>query len=347
MGKVFFIGGPGNISTSAARDVLGNGNELAFFTFPGTDKGEFSGKVKFYYGDRNDPIALNRAINNFGPSVIIDFCCFNLQQAKALYPFIRNRIDQFIFISTVDVYGYPLYNLPMRENDPWNPTNCAYAENKKLVELFYREKQEQEGFPLTIARPAYSMGNSFVLTPLSRSGGRHLIPWLLSGKPVLSVDDGKTLIHASVAANTGQMIACFIGNEKVIGKSYTCGHEFYITMDNYINLFAGALGVKANIAHIPSEFIEKLVDPGLDGYILPVLTKFDLAFSVNAFKNDFPDFKWNVTLEQAAREYIEFNYNRGFFANAQVNILEDLLIEGYRSQPHGFRLPESGYLFYA
>jgi nucleoside-diphosphate-sugar epimerase len=344
--KIMFIGGPGNISTSTARKVLNNGDQLAIFTLPGTDEVDLAGKVRFYEGDRNNSATLQSALSDFNPEIVVDFCCFFPHQAEQLYSIIKGKLRQFVFVSSVDVYGYPLSRLPMRESDPWNPTNCSYAENKRLVEVFYQNKYDKERFPLTIVRPAYSMGNNFVLTCLSRSGGRHLIPWLRAGKPVLSPGDGTTLIHASAAINTGRMIAAIIGTDFTIGESYTCGHETFITGDDYINLFALALHVKSNIVHVPAELILRHVDPSLEGFILPVLTAFNCAFSVEKFAVSFPGFRWDFSLGQAAREFIEHNHGSGYFADPGETILEDFIIQNYEKLASGFSLPDSGFIFY-
>jgi hypothetical protein len=337
MGKVMFIGGPGNISTSTAWDVLKMGHELAIFTYPDVEEGKLAKKAKFYKGNRNETAALFEAFTEFGPDFVVDFCCFDTQQAFELYPIVKGRLKQFIFISTVDVYGYPLSHLPMRETDPWNPTNCVYAENKRLVEVFYKEKLEKEDFPLTIVRPAYSMGNNFVLTPLSHEGGKTLIPRLRAGKPVFVPGDGTTLIHLSVAKNTGLMIACLIGNDKSVGNAFTCGHEYAITFDEYFRLFASALGVESQIVHIPVDVVlpfSKVTDTSL----LTSLTMHNVQFSIDNFKASFPGFVWQKNHQQAITEYIEYNDRCGNFNYSENLSFEDLLCKAWMRHIQKFNI---------
>ena len=50
MNRVMFIGGPGNISTSAVQEILGRNHEVAIFTLPESPDKGMKGKVKFYRG---------------------------------------------------------------------------------------------------------------------------------------------------------------------------------------------------------------------------------------------------------------------------------------------------------
>jgi hypothetical protein len=40
--------------------------------------------------------------------VVLDFNCFTPQNVRAVIPLIKGKVRQFIFISKVDIYGYPL-----------------------------------------------------------------------------------------------------------------------------------------------------------------------------------------------------------------------------------------------
>ena len=346
MNRVLFIGGPGNISSSTAADLLERGDKVAVFTLPGSSDDESLGpKLKMYWGNRNHPDEIESAMNDFNPDIVIDYSCFSPDQAEQLLKIIYGRLKQFIFISTVDVYGFPLSRLPMREDDPWGLPNCTYAADKRACEELYWSKFHKEKFPLTVVRPAYSMGKRFVLTDLTRNGGEYLIPRLRTGMPVLVVGDGTTLIHVSSSYNTGRMIARLAGNETSIGKSYTCGHNTFTTHDGYIKIFAGVLGVEANIIHVPSDLLNSMNSKEINESILNILTRHNVAFSVDNFIKDFPDFKWDKSLEDAAREYVEWNDHMGNFADVNEEIFEDRIIKTWQACAKNFRVNSEGIHF--
>jgi len=346
MTKVLFIGGPGNISTSTARDLLERNMQVGVFTLPGSpDDDEMMKYLKMYYGDRNNPAEMQKVLDDFKPDVLIDFACFTLQQAEQLLGIIYGKVSQFIFISTVDVYGYPLSRIPMRENDPWEPPNCKYAADKRACEELYWSRFDKVRLPLTVVRPSYSMGKRFVLTALTRGGGKYLIPRLRAGMPVLVPGDGTTLIHVSSSYNTGRMVARLVGNEPSIGKSYTCGHDTFRSHDDYIKIFAKVLGVEANIVHVPTDVLNAMDSKEIKASILNDLTRYNVAFSVENFINDFPDFKWEMSLEDAAREYIEWNDKKGNFADVSVEIFEDRIVKAWQERVKGFKVSCEGINF--
>jgi nucleoside-diphosphate-sugar epimerase len=264
-------------------------------------------------------------VERFRPDAVIDFICYRPEQAQAVAPLMQGRVGQYIFVSTVDVYGYPLARLPQRESDTWNAPNCDYAANKRACEDIFRAAA---GLPLTIVRPAYSFGPPFVLTFNSRSEGRYLIVRLRNHMPILVPGDGTTLMHVSSARNTGRMIARVVGAGPALGCDYTVGHPTFMTQHEYVQLFARAVGAEPQWVHIPSDLI--LNSPGTENSLLRVLTGFNVAFSVERFAGHYPDFQWSYSLEQAAHDYVDFHDRAGDFPLPGEEILDDRLIRAWR-----------------
>lgn len=325
--KILFIGGPGNISSGAIPVILNRDDKLAIFTLPETETSILEDKVKFYKGTRDSRTELETALEDFRPDVVIDFVCFSPSQCEDTCKALKGKIKQYILVSTVDVYGYPLSQLPMTESGQFRTPITRYAQDKWACELVTRQFPELN---TTVVRPAYSMGHGFVLTPISHLGGRQLIPRLRKGLPIFSPGDGTTLLHASVAQNTGAMIATLAGQEKAYSKAYNCAHEYVISHDMYFGLFAKALGVTPNIVHIPTDFVIHEFPEEFNHTMLSQITQYNLAFSVDRFKCDFPDFRWEVSLDDFIHSYIEYCDNTGILADPQEKILDDIIIEHWK-----------------
>ena len=336
MERVLLIGGPGNISMSTVTELLAKGDEVGIFTLPASPGLGFDKKVRFYRGNREVEKELEAAVNAFKPDVVIDFVCFAPRQAEQAADILSGRVRQYVFVSTVDVYGFPLSRLPMRETDPRRPGNCKYASDKMECEKALLDRADKGHLPLTVARPVYSFGPGFALDLLTRKGGRYMIPRLRAGKPILVPGGGNTLIHVSSAYNTGRMIAQLAGHRQSIGKSYTCGHPSPMTHDEYVGLFARALGVEPKLVHIPFEVLLDLKMPEIEEEILPILSRFNLFFSVDAFTKEFPDFKWELSLEDAAKQYVEHNDRMGNFAGAGEENFEDRIINAWLAKIGNF-----------
>jgi nucleoside-diphosphate-sugar epimerase len=303
---------------------------VGLFTLPESfNEGPVDSRVKTYMGDRNDTPALRSALEDYKPDIVFDFVCFDPSQAEALLPIITGKVSQFVFVSTVDVYGYPLTRLPFRESDPMNPPNCDYAANKRLCEeVFHRPGLKQ--LPLTIVRPVYSFGNHFVLTFFSRGQGRYMITRLRNHMPILVSGDGTTLIHASSSYNTGRMIARVAGNLPSIGKDYTVGHKTFMTHDDYVKLFARLVGEEPVLVHIPTEVILGIDSEETRSCLLNILTRFNIAFSMERFQQDFPGFEWSMSLEEWGRRYIEYNDRHGNMPDKSEVIYDDKIIAAWQ-----------------
>jgi nucleoside-diphosphate-sugar epimerase len=333
MSRVMVIGGPGNISTASIHDLLERGETVGVFSrAAGLAKKAVDPRIQQMPGDRDDLHALQEAVEMFHPDIVIDFVCYQPTQAQAAAQILKGKLAQFIFVSTVDVYGYPLARLPQREDDAWNAPNCEYASNKRTCEEIFQNTPQ---LPLTIVRPAYSFGPPFVLTFNSRSEGRYMVTRLRNKVPVLVPGDGTTLMHVSSAWNTGRMIARVVGERAALGCDYTVGHPTFITQNDYVQLFAQAVGEKPVMVHIPSELI--LSCPGTEDSLLHVLTRFNVAFSTERFADHYPDFQWDCSLEQAANAYVAFHDRAGSIPSPDETILDDQIIQAWNESTGDFR----------
>ncbi len=329
MSKILLIGAPGNISTSAIEDLFQKGHSIFALTTHTKNLDKFKGKVEFISGNRNDAQSLEKAKELAKPEIVVDFCCFNVEQAKISSQIFANCLKQYIFVSTVDVYGYPLSQIPMPENGKWNKPNCDYAANKVLCEEHFKSLGNEK-LPLTIVRPAYSMGAGFLLTALSRDGGYSLIPRLLLGKELFSPDDGQALIHVSTGYNAGKMLACMVGDLRCIGEDFTIAHNEITKYDQYIGYVAELLGCSANFVHIPSDFVYSSNLENLDQVLLSDLTRYNVYFDIGKFKEFYPNFKWEKSLKETMQEFIDANKDN--FADISKSSFEDEIIELYKNR---------------
>jgi hypothetical protein len=142
--------------------------------------------------------------------------------------------------------------------------------------------------------------------------------------------DGTTLMHVSSARNTGNMIAALVGAPQALGKAYTCGHPTFTTHENYVRFFADALGVEPNLVHIPTEVITKYPDPMAQTCLLHALTRFNVAFSIDRFLRDFPEFHWEVSLKDWTRHVVDWNEKAGLLDGSDDEIFDDRVITSWQ-----------------
>lgn len=325
--SVLFLGGPGNISDSTIGYFLQKGVPVAAIKRTQGSLMGYEGKIRMYYGDRNQLEVLLHALRDFQPDILIDCTCFDLAQAATVACALRIApVRRFLFISTADVYGYPLSRLPMGEADSWRTPNDDYAEKKKAIEAFYREALAGTTVGYTIIRPGYSLGKTFCMGAFGRDRGIHMIARIRQGLPVYSPGDGTTLIDAGAAYNTGRMIARICEDNGTIGEDYNCANNQAITYDEYLLSFGEALGKPVHIVHIPTDFMFSLGRREVAESPLGSLTQFHLYFSVEKFRRRFPDFCWEYSIADAVRDYAAYQESLGNFKAVDELRFEDRII---------------------
>ena len=336
MRKAMIIGGPGSMSATAIPVLLERGLKVAVFTLPESPTLGLENQVTFYRGDRNRPDDLRRAIDDFRPDAVIDYVCFKPDQAQALADVLDGRVNHFVFISTIDACGYPLSCLPMRPDDPLRAPIGQYAQDKRRCEELLWEHHAAGRLPVTVCRPTYNFSNGFVLSFLSPAGGRHWVPRLRAGRPILVPGMGTEFLHASAAVNTGRMFGHILADERAIGKTYTGGHELAMTRDDYVRLVARAAGgPEPVLVHVPDEVL--LAVPAMrEAWLWHNVTRFSLAFSMESFKTDFPQFRWETPLDDAMSEYVRFHDQTGDFAPLDEEILDDRIVRAWQKHTASF-----------
>lgn len=154
MSKVLMIGGSGVISSHSHAALVAKGTDVA--TFRRGAGPNASGR--HFVGDRHDEAALRGALHAFKPLVVMDFACFSRGEASSLAAALPQSVGQVIFVSTVDIYGLPLTQLPMVESSGWSPTNSPYAAEKLATERALKRDLAARSIDLTIVRPTFSAG---------------------------------------------------------------------------------------------------------------------------------------------------------------------------------------------
>lgn len=335
MSRVLFIGGPGHISTSAVEAVLARGHDVAIFTLPHSPTHGLESKVKFYYGDRNNVGELRKVVDDFRPQLTADVCCFTPAHAEGLIGVLRGKVEKHVFVSTCDTYGYPLSRIPLEECDAFQPPVSSYSADKRACEKLFWAEHYLGNIPLAIVRPSYSFGRAFVLNLFSRRGGIDLIARLRAGRPVVVPGDGQTFMHPCSAYNTGRMLAEIVHAPSTVGQDFTCGHPSYMTHDDYYRLFAGVLGVEANIVHVAKDWLLPLEKTVIPDNLLSELTQFHVAFSVDKFKRFFPTFGWTRSLEETAADYVAYHDHKGNIPAAEDSY-EDRLVRAWQEAKKHF-----------
>jgi nucleoside-diphosphate-sugar epimerase len=185
-----------------------------------------------------------------------------------------------------------------------------------------------EDFPVTIVRPSYTY-NTYLPVAIGGFGCYTLADRMLKGKPIIIHGDGSSLWVNTHAEDFAKGFLGLLGNEKAIG------HAFHITSDEVLSwnqiyqTIAEVLGVKANIIHIPSDFIIS-VAPEMKGGLLGDKA-WSVVFDNSKIKSFVPDFQaiipFNEGMDRALNWFASDTKRQRI--DEEVNQEMDLIIQKF------------------
>lgn len=299
--KVLFIGGTGTISTSCSFLALEKGIDL-YHLNRGVTKEEIPGVISIKADIHNKEETL-KAIGDHDFDVVVDWIAFIPDDVKRDYEIFKGKVKQFIFISSASAYQKPPSDPRITESTPLANPVWEYSQNKIACEDYLVQKYREEGFPITIVRPSHTYRNVF---PVAVGDWRRywLIDRIKNRKKIVVHGDGTSLW---VLTHSEDFAKGFVG---LLGNIHAIGHAFHITSDELLTwnqiyeIIADIVGMKANLIHIPSDFIMKYdseTGAGLWG---------DKAYSVifdnTKIKTFVPEFKATIPFTEGIKKVLNW-----------------------------------------
>jgi nucleoside-diphosphate-sugar epimerase len=284
--KILFIGGTGKISATVSRQVLAQGHEL-YLLNRGLQSKNPPGS-RSLTADINNPKAARAALRGLQFDVVVDWIAYAPKHIERDLALFQDRTRQFIFISSAAVYQKPPASHVITESTPLSNPFWDYARNKIACEEHLLRAHRKENFPVTIVRPSYTYNHYFPVA-IGGFGCYTLADRLKKGKPIIVHGDGSSLWVMTHAEDFGRGFLGLLGNRRAIGEAFHITSDEVLTWNQIYQTIAEALGVEANLVHIPSDFIVRKV-PQLTGSLLGDKT-WSLIFDNRKIKTYVPGFQ--------------------------------------------------------
>jgi nucleoside-diphosphate-sugar epimerase len=181
--KIFVTGASGFIGSHLCERLLGEGHDVATLmrqtnrmNYPSVKK--LQGRVQFYYGSLADPIAVDRAIDDFRPEAVCALGAISpvaysfehpdevtktnyLGQVYLAESALRrcDNLKKFIFAGSMEEYGFTSKREPFVETDELRPA-CPYAVAKVATEKYLQYMHYAYKFPAICFRQTNSYGRA-------------------------------------------------------------------------------------------------------------------------------------------------------------------------------------------
>jgi nucleoside-diphosphate-sugar epimerase len=248
--RILVTGGNRYIGLDLVRELAAAGHTV---TVVNSHEAPLPDGVRRIHADRRTPGALVEVLTPLRDEfdVIFDHTAYQVSDVQPLAELFRGRIRQYVFTSSQAVYRRSLV-LPIREDfrrhtpDDDDPRK-AYGVGKVRCEDYLLGLWETERFPSTCLRVGHTLG------PRSPQPTRD--PWFFArveaGRPILVPGDGFAALQLIHINDVARLMTALVGNERVAGRAYNVSGAEISTISGTIVLLARAIGVRADIVHVP------------------------------------------------------------------------------------------------
>jgi nucleoside-diphosphate-sugar epimerase len=228
------------------------------------------------------------------------------------------------------VFARPVPQLPVTESTPRRQPVFDYPRNKIVCELFLENAYRENGFPLTIVRPAHVYDRTVV--PVL--AGWTAIERMRAGKPVVVHGDGTSLWTLMHARDFARAFAPLLGNGHAIGESVNVVSGDILTWDQIHLTLAEAAGVREPVLrHRSSESIAEVLPGWRD--VLEHDFRHSVFFDTGKLRALVPGFAPAVSFAEGARELVAHHDKepRLRAVDAELSSAFDRLIEQTDARP--------------
>lgn len=329
--KVLFIGGTGVISTACTELAAERGIDLTVLR-RGEGTAGIPAGVRTLKADISDEAAVARVLGSEHFDAVVDWVAYAPGDIERDLRLFRKRTNQYIFISSASAYQKPVSHYRITESTPLANPYWEYSRNKIACEERLLAAYREEGFPVTIVRPSHTYGDWQI--PLAINSW--LKPYtavarMRKGKKIIVPGDGTSLW---VVTHNSDFAVGLVG---LLGHTQSIGHAFQITSDEVLtwnqitDIVADAAGTKADIIHIPADFISACITDEVGGLIGDKSNS--VVFDNTKIKSFVPEYGARVRFAEGIRRTIRWFDADPFrrLVDAEADAAWDRLIAAYEA----------------
>jgi len=339
--RVLFVGGTGFISTAVSRSAIAEGFDLTVLN-RGLRPVDLPG-AQVLTADISRPEEVRAVLGASEFDVVVDWIAYRPADIERDVDLFRGRVGQYVFISSASAYQKPPANYLITESTPLDNPYWQYSRDKIACEERLMQAYREEGFPATIVRPSMTYDSNLPIA-VGGWGTYTLADRLLQGRPIIVHGDGSSLWVVTHADDFARGFLGLVGNERALGEAFHITSDEVLTWNQIYETIAAALGVEANIVHVPSDLIARVV-PELSGSLLGDKT-WSVVFDNTKIKAFVPGFRAAIPFRDGIRRTLDWfgaeerRRNVEETANADMDRILEAYARGWagrRPEPHDGR----------
>jgi nucleoside-diphosphate-sugar epimerase len=299
--RVLFIGGSGVISSACSRVAVDRGIDLSVLNRGHSSSRPLPLGVTTLQADIRDPESVRDQLGDLEFDAVVDWVAFTPQHVRADIDLFRGRTGQYVFISSASAYQTPPARVPVTESTPLRNPFWQYSRDKIACEELLVAAYRDEGFPATIVRPSHTYDQTLV--PFD--GGWTVLGRMLAGKPVIVHGDGTSLWTLTHHDDFARAFVPLLAHPRTLGEAIGITSDDVLTWNQIAETLAVALGVTAQLVHVPSDAIAA-ADPHWGAGLLGDKAH-SMVFDNTKVRGLVPGWQAVIPFEQGAREIVQWH----------------------------------------
>jgi nucleoside-diphosphate-sugar epimerase len=299
--RVLFIGGTGFISAAVSRMAIDRGFDL--YLLNRGSRGVNPPGSHAVVADINRPDEVRAALRDLEFDVVVDWIAYAPDDIERDLAHFRKRVGQYVFISSASAYQKPPEHYRVTEETPLGNPFWDYSRGKIACEERLMRAYRDEGFPVTIVRPSMTYDTNLPIA-VGGWGSYTLANRLLAGRPIVVHGDGSSLWVVTHAEDFARGFLGLLGHARALGEAFHITSDEVLTWNRIYETIAEALGVEADIVHVPSDFIAR-VTPEMAGSLLGDKT-WSVVFDNSKIKEFVPGFEAVVPIHDGIRRTLDW-----------------------------------------
>ena len=298
--KVLFIGGTGVISSACARVAVEHGIDLFVLNRGRSTDRPLPPGVTTLRADAREPRSVRQEIKDLDFDAVVNWVAFTPDQVRTDIELFSGRTGQYVFISSASAYQTPPARVPVTESTPLRNPFWAYSRGKIACEDLLVGAYREQGFPATIVRPSHTYDQ----TTVPFDGRWTVLGRMLAGKPVIVHGDGTSLWTLTHNEDFARAFVPLLAHTRTLGDAIQITSDDVLTWNQIAEALAAALGVSAQVVHVPSDAIAA-ADPDWGAGLLGDKAH-SMIFDNAKVRGLVPGWRAVIPFEQGAREIADW-----------------------------------------
>jgi nucleoside-diphosphate-sugar epimerase len=258
--------------------------------------------VTWLIGDVTDKASVVAALGDRHFDAVVNFVSYDADDAHSFVSLLQGRTEQYVYISSASVYGKPVLQVPVVESTPTHNRFLAYARAKLRAEQELQRAYADEGFPVTIVRPAHTYDDAGPPLP----GGWTVVERIARGAEIPVHGDGTSLWTLTHAEDFALGLVGLLGNPRAIGETFHITSDDVYTWDQIYTIIGTALGVEAKLVHVPSELFPVVAPDWFWSDLLVGDLAHSAVFDNSKIRRFVPSFVPKLTFHRTALRMVQW-----------------------------------------